>query len=93
MNEKIWCPECDVECQYLSDNLGGCPECGSRWTECPDCGDVVDVSEDWSVEQGVCRCCQISEDDVVKLFGLIDDPAKMFAYLEQLFGEPEPPAN
>lgn len=94
------CPECGVDLVACSEDLIAeevflCEECDTRWAVCPDCGELVDADadEDWNVEQGVCRCCQISEDDAIELIGLIDDPMKMFACLEQLFGEPEPPAH
>ena len=89
MSEEIWCPECDIECQYLGDNLGGCPECGSRWTECPDCGEVVDVSEDWSVDEDVCSNCADSSGDIEIL--TFDKPEDMFKCVEEIFGKDERP--
>lgn len=89
------CPECGVDLvacpeDLIADEVFLCEECDTRWVVCPDCGELVDADadEEWNVEQGVCHYCQISEENV-KLIGLSDDPTKMFAYLEQLFGEPE----
>lgn len=87
MNEEIWCPECNAQCQNISPNIGGCPTCGCRWTVCPDCGETVDISEEWNYELGVCETCADSSGDIEIL--TFDKPEDMFKRIEEIFGKDE----
>lgn len=89
------CPECgiDLESGVAADGfeLHTCPECSARWTVCPDCGELIDMDENWNHEQGVCDNCADNEDLGITVLSF-DNPEQMWTTLEELFGEPEPPA-
>jgi hypothetical protein len=57
----IYCPECDALCKEDAYERPMCPLCHSRWTVCPDCGDTVDLDEEWDIEKGLCFAC--ADDD------------------------------
>jgi hypothetical protein len=49
------------------------------------------MDENWNHEQGVCDNCADSEDLSITVLSF-DNPEQMWTTLEELFGEPEPPA-
>lgn len=90
MDNDILCPECNVECQYINDGIVGCPKCGTRWVECPDCGEIVDIDEEWSVDKEVCNNC--ADDSSVNMLILnLENMGETIARLKGIFGKDERP--
>ena len=90
------CPECGVDLvacpgDLIADEVFLCEECDTRWVVCPDCGELTDADENWNHEQGVCDSCADNGDLGITVLSF-DNPEQMWMTLEELFGEPEPPA-
>ena len=91
------CPECGSDLTVCPQDLVAeevflCEECDIRWAVCPSCGELTDLDNDWDMEQGVCDFCRVTPDDEYGVTVLsFDNPEKMFATLEELFGRPEAP--